>query len=427
MDISRKEIMPLVTLTSARTEKFKTSCLGVTFCVQLDKKDASKNALLPKVLMRGCAGHPDMESMSAAMDELYGAKILPLVRSKGEVQCVGLFADFADDAYVPGNERILERVISLVGEILLCPATKAGLLNSDYVESEREKHADQIRSIISDKQKYALLRLKELMCAGEAFAVDSLGNVEDTLKITPISLTKHYRKLLETARIEIFYCGSADSGRVEAALLDAFSALPRPEKEVCPPGTDVRTESGPVRYFTESLDVGQGKLALGFRLGKIMLEPDLAAILVFNAVYGGSVTSKLFLNVREKLSLCYYAGSRIERHKGLMFVASGIDIEKYDEALAEILRQLELCRQGDIGEKEFSNAKKSVVNELRSMMDSQRQLEDFYLGQAVESLEFSPEMLAALSSEVTVEQAVAVAKSVSLDSVYFLTGKGRSA
>ncbi len=427
MDISRKEIMPLVALTSVKTDKFKTGCLGVTFCLQLDRKDASKNALLPKVLMRGCLSHPDMESMSAAMDELYGAKILPVVRSKGEVQCVGLLADFADDAYVPGNEKILERVISLVGEILLCPATKAGLLNSDYVASEREKHADQIRSIISDKQKYATMRLKELMCSGEAFAVDSLGKAEDTLGITPASLTEHYRRLLESARIEIFYCGSADAKRVEAALADAFSALPRSGKETCPVGTDIRTETGPVRYFTESLDVGQGKLALGFRLGKVMLEPDIAAILVFNAIYGGSVTSKLFLNVREKLSLCYYAGSRIERHKGVMFVASGIDIEKYDEALAEILRQLELCRQGDIEEEEFLNAKKSVVNELRSMMDSQRQLEDFYLGQAVELLDYSPEMLAALSSEVTVEQAVAVAKSVRLDSVYFLMNNERSA
>lgn len=427
MDISRKEIMPLVTLTSVRTDKFKTSCLGVNFCLQLNRKEASKNALLPKVLLRGSASHPDMESMSAAMDELYGARISPTVRNKGEVQCVGLFADFVDDSYVPGNEKILEKVFSLVGEILLCPATRAGLLNPEYVASEREKHADQIKSIISDKQKYATLRLKELMCADEAFAVDNLGSAEDTLKITPSSLTKHYRKVIKTAKIEVFYCGSAGIDRVETALIDAFEALPRIEAETAPAVTDIRTEVDKVRYFTESLDVGQGKLALGFRLGKVMLEPDLAAILVFNAVYGGSVTSKLFLNVREKLSLCYYASSRIERYKGIMFVASGIEIDKYDEALSEILKQLELCKQGEIDETEFSNAKKSVVNELRSMMDSPKYLEDFYLGQALESLGYSPEILAALSSEVTKEQAVAVAQSVRLDSVYFLKNNERSA
>lgn len=427
MDISRREIMPLVTLTSVRTDKFKTSCLGVSFCLQLSRKDASKNAVLPKVLLRGSASYPDMESMSAAMDELYGTKIVPLVRNKGEVQCTGLFADFVDDAYVPGNEKLLEKVVALVGEILLCPATRAGLLNSDYVSGEKEKHADQIKSMISDKQKYANMRLKELMCADEAFAVDSLGSAEDTMKITPASLTKHYRKTLENAKIEIFYCGSADISRVEGAVKDAFEALPRLEKESEPIGTDVKTEVGKERNFTESLDITQGKLAIGFRLGKIMLSPDLAAILVFNAIYGGSVTSKLFSNVREKLSLCYYASSRIERYKGIMFVSSGIEFEKYDEALAEILNQLEQCRQGNITAEEFENAKKSVVNELRSMMDSPRLLEDFYLGQALESLDYSPEILAALALEIKPEQAVAVAQSVKLDSVYFLKNNERSA
>lgn len=424
MEITRKEIMPSVSLTSVRTDKFKTSCMGVTFCLQLSREEASKNALLPKVLLRGCSSHPDMESLSAAKDELYGTKIEPVVRNKGEVQCVGLIADFIDDAYVSGGEKLLEKVTSLIGEILLSPATNDGVFDAKYVESEREKHVDQIKALLNDKQRYAGMRLKELMFADEAFAVDPLGSVEDTMKITPESLTEHYRAMIQMAQIEIFYCGSAGADRIEAALLNAFKNLPRTGAGKLA-GTVFKPDVGDVRYFSESLDIGQGKLSLGFRLGKAISESDYAALIVFNAIYGGSVTSKLFMNVREKLSLCYYASSRIERFKGVMFVSSGIEINKYDEALSEILHQLELCKSGDISGEEFSNARNSLINDIRSMMDGPTKLEDYYLGQALESVAYSPEDLARLVSEVSMDQVKTVAQNVHLDSVYFLKNDGR--
>lgn len=417
----RKEIMPLVYLTTERTDKFKTGCISITLCLQLSRKNAARNALLPKVLLRGCGRYPDMQTLSAALDEMYGASVEPLVRKKGEVHCIGLYADFVDDAFVPDGERVLEGVTELVGQILLCPATRAGLFNSDYVKSERENLADRIRARINDKQQYAVSRLKELMCAGEPYSVDTLGEKpEDALKLSPITLTKYYREIIETARIEIFYCGSAEPARVETAVTDALEALPRAEGELEQPFTDIKMTTGEVRYFSESLDVTQGKLSVGFRLGEIMKKPDLASLLVFNALYGGSVTSKLFLNVREKLSLCYYASSHIERHKGLMIVSSGIEIEKYDEALAEILRQLELIRQGEISDEELSNAQKSVVTDLRSAMDSQAQLENFYLGQAIDSLTYAPDVLAELVRNVSKADILAAAESIRLDSVYFL-------
>jgi len=416
-----KEIMPQVFLTTVRTDKFKTGCLSINLCLQLDRREAAKNALLPQVLLRGCGRYPDMQSLSAALDELYGARVEPLVRKKGEVHCIGLYSDFVDDAFVSEGEMLLERVTELMGQLLLFPATKAGLFNSDYVKSERENLANRIRARINDKQQYALCRLKELMCEGEPYAVDALGEKpEDALKITPISLTKHYREILETSRIEIFYCGSAETNRVEIAVKNALEALPRAEGEFVQPFTEVKMTTGEVRHFSESLDVTQGKLAVGFRLGEIMKKPDLASLLVFNALYGGSVTSKLFLNVRERLSLCYYASSQIERHKGILIVASGIEIEKYEEALAEILRQLELIKQGDVSDGELSNARKTIMTDLRSVMDSQFLLENFYLSQAIDSLTYSPDVLAELIRGVTKEDILAVANSIRLDSVYFL-------
>ena len=378
MEAIRKKIMPFVELTCLRTDKFKTGCLSVNLLTRLSRENASKNALIPHVLRRGSTGHPDMESISAALDELYGARIEPVVRKKGEVQAVGFFADFADDAFVPGGEQVLEKVTALMGE-LLRPIPGAAF-SCPHVDSEREKLLERLRARINDKRSYAVQRLFELMCFSEDYATDRMGTEEEAQSINYQKLTRHYKQLLQCAPIEVFYCGGADPLRVERAVKSALVTLLRgePDDDI---GTDIRintVEENP-RYFTEELSITQGKLSVGFRLGECMYNPNMAAIRVFNAVYGGSVTSKLFMNVREKLSLCYYANSAIDRHKGLMVVSSGIEFDKYDAALSEIFAQLEAVKKGDITDDELAAARKAVATELRSAMDSSGALEDFWL------------------------------------------------
>ena len=161
---------------------------------------------------------------------------------------------------------------------------------------------------------------------------------------------------------------------------------------------------------------------MGFRLGECMEEPDTAAIKVFNGVFGGCVTSKLFMNVREKLSLCYYAGSSVDLHKGVMIVSSGIEFDKYDDARSEIMAQLEAVKKGDFTDGELEAAKRSIAGDYRSVCDSPAALEDFYLNQALIGPDCSPEELAGLVERVTREQVIDIAKDVELDAVYFLRG-----
>ncbi len=414
--------MPNVELTCVTTEKFKTGYFSVNLLLQLNSQDASKNALIPSVLRRGCAKYPDMESLAAALNDLYGATVEPVVRTRGEIQTVGFVSGFADDKYLPQEDSLLERVIGLVGEILLTPVTRGGLLHAEYVHSEKENLMDQIRSSLNDKRSYAQLRLKEIMCAEEAFGVDRLGSVSAAEKITPIMLTRHYKKILENSEIQMFYCGSADFARVQAAIVNAFNILPRGDIDRGI-GTQIKLECGDVSYVTEKLDVTQGKLALGFRLGETMYTPDYAAISVFNAIFGGSVTSKLFLNVREKLSLCYYASSSVEKHKGVLLVSSGIEFDKYQQALDEILAQLQAVRNGEVTDQELDGAKKSVITSLKASLDSASAMDQFYLGQAVEGLDFGLEEYAAYAEKVTLEDAVQIAKNTCLDTVYFLRDK----
>lgn len=421
MEITRKELMPGVWLSCLETDKFKSDCLSISLLTGLDRDTISKNALLPRVLARGTISYPDMDALAAQCDELYGARVLPIVRKKGEILCLGFYAGFIADRFTPDKSQLLEPVCRLLGELLLHPATRGGLLLRDYVEGEKQKLIEDIRARVNDKRDYALFRACEEMCAYEQYACDDMGSESGAEAVNYVDLTRYYHELLQVCPIEIFYCGAAEPERVRSALLDALQTLPRGELD-CELGTDIRLNAiaDEPRLFTEELDVTQGKLVLGFRMGECMDEPDFAALRVFNALYGGCVTSKLFMNVREKLSLCYYASSFIDRLKGVMFVSSGIEFDNFDEAKNEILAQLDAVRTGGFTDEELNSARRAVSGDLRSMTDSPGALEDFYLTQELLGLDYGPEDLALLCGEVTREDILSVAKGIELDAVYFL-------
>ena len=425
MEFNRTELMPGVFLSHLRSDKFKTACMSVTLLTQLRRETAAMNAVIPFVLRRGTTRYGDMEQLSRRMDELYGAAVEPVVRRIGEIQCIGFYGSFPEPDYLPGGEALLGDTCALMAQLLLDPVTRGGLLLPQYVDSEREKLLDIIRSRMNDKRSYALTRCIEEMCCYEDFAVSRFGSESEAENIHYKKLTRHYRELIQTCPVEIFYCGKTGFKAVSAAMRDAFSTMPRGEIDY-DIGTDLRMNAveDHVRFVEEEMDVTQGKLVLGFRLGECMEEPDIPALYVFNAVYGSGATSKLFMNVREKLSLCYYASSAVYLHKGIMLVSSGIEFDKLDAARDEILAQLDSVRRGEITDDELRSAKKSIASDLRAVQDSIGELEGFYLSQALDGLDYGPAELAALAEDVTKEDVQAIAESIECDLIYFLKGSG---
>lgn len=418
MNINRREIMPHVFLTVLPAQKFKTSCLSAQFVTPLDRRTASLNALLPIVLNRGTMRYPDMESLSAALDNLYGATITPTIRKKGERQCVGFVASCVDDRFAMPGEKLLEPTAELLGELFLDPVTRGGHYLRDYVDGEKLNLIDSIRSVRNDKREWADRRLLQEMCAAEPYGVSRLGDEESASKITNHTLYRHAQQMMASSQLELFYCGSASEQRVESALRVAFAALPRGKRTLMPTMEQVSPPEQP-RIITEEMDVTQGKLAMGFRCG----SDDVPAMIMANLMFGGSSNSKLFMNVREKLSLCYYASSIYARSKKILTVSSGIETKDYDRAYQEIMHQLEMICQGQWEPWEFEGARSTFLNALQSMGDSQGALENYYLGQAATGLSESPEEMIQALASVTEERIRAAAQTVRLDTVYFLKGR----
>ncbi len=412
-------LFPGVNLTTLRTERFHSGCFLISLQRPLCREEASLNALLMSVLRRGTRTKPDMESLSQALDQLYGASLEPGIRQRGEVMTIGFQAVFPDDRLLPEAEKCLEQILALSGEMLLEPATSGGLLRDDYVRSERQNLHDRVAAAVNNKRGYALKRARELMFAGENYGVYPLGEAEEALRIRHRPLTEHYRRVLQSSPMELFYCGSAEAERVEEALRRAFMILPGSGVERPLPATVPAGEAGEVRHVTEEMDVEQGNLVIGFRRNR-KGDVDQPALVVFNELFGGGPSSRLFLNVREKRSLCYYVGSSVDQFKESMTVSAGIGFDRAREAEEAILYELERLAAGEIPDEDLATAKKSVASDHLSALDNPIAIGTFRLSQSLLGAGGDLRQFARQVSAVTAEEVARIASEMRPDLVYFL-------
>ena len=421
--MTRKEILPGIFLNYVQSDKFKLATLSFTVLSQLKRETASMNALLPSVLCRGSRNYDTLEKLSCRFEELYGSSVSCIVKKYGEIQAVGISLSYPEAVFLPENKSIARDIISLGCEVLINPATRGGLLLPAYVDSEKEKLSELIRSRINDKTGYAISRCLEEMCCFEDYAVSRFGTEEDCERINYKKLTKHYRSLLQTSPIEIFYIGKDTLRTVETFLKDALCTMARGEID-CEIGTDIRMNAveEQSRYFEEQMAISQSRLVLGFRLGEQMEEPDRAVLSVFNTLYGGGISSKLFTTVREKLHLCYSISSSVNIYKGILLAVAGIDASCLEAARDEMLQQLEEIKNGNISDDELQAAKAAVISDLRSVEDNQSSIEGYHLSQTITGESLDIEEYVDLIKGVKKEDLMESARCTECDMIYFLKG-----
>lgn len=421
--VTRKKLGAGVNLTCVTTPKFKRAVLRAALLLPLGGPDAALRACLPQVLRRGTAQLPDLRALGTTLDELYGARIEAIVRKEGETLVIGFLSDCIDEAYAPGAAGLTGRVVRLLADLMFDPYLQDGVFCPDYTTGERDNLIDRIAAQKNDPRTWAPKRLTELMCAQEAYGQPALGTAEQAGRITENKLYTAYLRALEEAQVELFYCGTLAPEAVAHLFLDTPLAR-RTERPFYLPHTTVAAQpAGDAREVVEEEPVTQGKLSLGFRTGGSCLTGgDPAAYWMFQTIYGGSTSSKLFVNVREKQSLCYYASAQFIASKGIMQVNSGIENRDFATARDESLRQLDACRQGDITEPELESARKTLVTNWRAMLDDPLALERYWLGQAAAGTLTAPEDRIQQTEAVTLGQVVAAAQATTLDMVYFMKG-----
>ena len=414
------DLFPGITLRCCRDSRFKQGCLSLQLIRPMNREESAANALIPAVLLRGTKRHPDLRSITQRLDALYGAAVSPLVRRVGDYQTVGLYCGFMDDRFALPGDRVLEPMVEFLKELLLNSPTENGGFLSAFVESEKKNLIATIESERNDKRAYAMGQLLKIMCREDTFGLPRLGETAQVAALEPTALYRHWRKILSTSPIQIFYVGSAETETVAGLLKPLFESLER-QPEALAPQTPFHTCPG--EDAVETMDVAQGKLCMGFTTPITNRMPEFPAMQMLNTLLGAGMTSKLFVNVREKLSLCYSVGSGYYGTKGIVTVAAGIDFDKEQQTREEILRQVEACRTGDITVQELEAAREALLSSLRATHDSPGSIEGYYATAALSGLGLTPEEYMAALEGVTMEQVVAAANTLELHSTYFLKGE----
>ena len=409
-----------ITLHHIPVDKFTSNHFSVHFVTPLAKKTVSLYSLLSKIFTNGCTTYPDKESFSKKTADLYAAIFSASVTKIGEEESLSLSINALDECLAYDGMHLNEEAFSLLREVILHPVTENGIFPLDVVEREKKVLIDEIEAAINNKNTYAIKRCREVMCEGELYSLAVEGDTAQVRSATASALYQAYETLLHTARIEIIYIGRETLDVVRARATSLAGALGARQYSSAKPYRKSAAED--VRLVTESVSAIQGKLAMGFRLAEDIDTRTLDALRLFNLIYGASPIAKLFMNVRERLSLCYYCASRMDPHKGIMFVYSGVENEKMPVAEEEIVRQLEEIRQGRVTEEELLCAQKAMRDVSRSITDSSLGIERWVLDKTVTGENRMPDEVSAAIDELTVEDVAKVASLIRLDTIFRLTG-----
>lgn len=408
-------------LTTIKTDKFKTNLISVSFQSEINRKTVTERSLLPYVLRSATEKYPSKKEINAYLESLYGASLSTTVEKRGKTHNVKFYLSLANEKFIGNREPLLEEGVELLKEVILNPLIVNGAFKEQVVEVEKRLLKEYIESIYDDKVSYALQKLVENMCKGEVFSTNSIGYVEDLNRINGQTLMSAYQQMLNENQISITVVGDIEHEKVYEIFKDHFDFQHRSINLTVIDSED--KEINDIQVIKEEQDIAQGKLNIGYRTHTRIGDEDYLPLLVFNGMFGGYAHSKLFMNVREKASLCYYCASRLDNYKGVMYVYSGIESENYEKAVKIIDEQLKDMIAGNFTDKEIELAKKSLIN---SKLESMDQASGMMAHEALNKLLKEPLTVEEWVNEVnsvTAEQIVSVAKKIKEDTIFFLTGK----
>ncbi len=403
------------------TDKFKTNMIIALVQQDLSPETVTRHALLPSVLQRGTRTYTSTVQLKRKLEELYGASLFGDVFKRGERHIMQVGLEIPDDAYLTETGSLLEEGAAFLGEILYQPATEGEAFREDYVQAEKKNLRQKLESLIDDKIRFAAIRCIEEMCKEEPYALFNHGRLQDLDAIDPQNLYTYYQGLMKNQPIDLYFVGNVTPEQAEKLVKNHFPTQGGQRSEVRP-STSNRVPDE-VKEVVDRLDVNQGKLNMGCRTQVTLADDDYPELLVYNGILGGFPHSKLFTNVREKASLAYYAASRVESHKGVMTVQSGIEIDNYQRAVDIIRKQFELMEQGEISDSELSQTQAMLTNQLKERQDRAHDLIDSHYHGLLSGRKRPLDPLIEQINRVTVADVKAVAEKVKLDTIYFLRDK----
>lgn len=417
MIYKRSELGSNIGFTSIIDPKFKTCSLSVFFLTELSKKTAAANNLAMNSLTISSSRYKTYASLCEKLSELYGAGLGSVARKKGDAQVLGLKASWLDNRYAIDGEDISGEMRRLIHGCLFDPNVSGDGFDEDSFAIAKKDLIDRINSELNQKRSYAVAQAAKTAFRGEPAECTGYGSREAALSASPEEALSAYKELLRTAQIEIYYVSPAEDDSFAEMFRESFGGIER-----TPVAVNIRNHS-PLKAeperVTEEFDVNQCKMVLAFKTA----SEDKYALKMLSILYGEMPFSKLFLNVRERLSLCYYCTSQSVSAKGAFFVDSGVERCNIEKTQQEILAQLEEIKKGNITDKEIESSIMALDNAVLQIGDTPSSYVSWFFDCFCDGKLITPEEHFREFRSVTKERIVQAAASLKLDTVYLMLDK----
>ncbi|MDZ5711783.1 EF-P 5-aminopentanol modification-associated protein YfmF [Jeotgalibacillus haloalkalitolerans] len=402
-----------------KTKKFKTNQFVFKFKSLLSKEAVTARALLPYVLQSSTAKWPTTALFRSHLDDLYGASASVDVNKKGEYHILTFAVDVPNEKYLQDKTPLSEKAMDVLNEMIFHPLLENGVFSEKVVEAEKRTLKQKLKAVKDDKMRYASQRLVEEMCSEEAYSLHPNGIESELESVTPESLYQTYEQMIQHDEVDLYIVGDIEVEQMASLCSDKFTLSER--GNIYADHHQIQVDES--KKIVETQHIKQGKLNIGYRSQTVYGDPDYLPMAVMNGILGGFPHSKLFINVREKASLAYYAASRLESHKGLIVIMSGVDPGKIDQAEEIIEKQLEAIKNGEISEQELSQTKAVMTNQMLETLDSPRGIvEVLYQGETAGIPVHINEWFKGIE-QVSKEHVIKAANKLIKDTTYVLTAK----
>ena len=408
-----------VSLHIRQTTQFKTVNFSIKWRRPLTTKDAAERTVLSNVLQHSNEKFKTSAAFRSYLDDLFGTVLYFDTTKRGNEHTLLLNVETVNDQYL-ANSNVLQEVLNLMHTVIFNPNLENDVFVPSIVEREKEMVLERIHSIFDDKTRYAQHRLMQILRPNHPASISANGTIETVKAVTPESLKAAYDAMLRDDTVDIYVVGDIDVEQVTEKLRQVFTFG---DRELHEKQRKTEIETKPAEYTKEQQEMKQGKLHIGFSTPVYFGDPDFPKMQIFNGIFGGYAHSKLFMNVRERESLAYYASSSYASQYGLVFVTSGIEPSNEKKAIDVINEQLKAMQNGEISDLELTQTKAMLTNQLKEALDSARGQIEIYDQYKDLNEAFTIDTWAGRWQQVTKEDVQQMAKQVKQEAIYFLCGK----
>ena len=414
------ELVKGVNLHFLQSKKFKTNKIKVRFSSPLDENTVAARVLVACMMETANQKYPTSQLFREKLASLYGVELSTSVSKRGRVHYVDLNISFVRDDFLSKKNVLTDEVLDIIEAIFFSPLVVEDHFDSDTFDVEKKNTISDLESEIEEPYYYAHGQLNQLFFEDETIGMSRLGKVDLVRQETAQSSLEQFHQMLQLDNIDFFFIGDFN----EVAIVDRVNQFEFKPRDNNLSVTYQQPFTNIVREKLEQKQNQQSILELGYHFSTQYGESLHIPLVVLNGMLGAFSHSRLFQVIREKDGLAYTISSHFDIFTGFMRVFAGIDKESRTKVMTLIMRQLNDLKRGKFTESELQLTKEMLVNTTLLAQDRQNTLiEREYLktilGKKVLSLEEWLESIDKVSRKEIIE----VAKTINLQSVYFMEGK----